>query len=204
MTSPDSNHLTWHAPLLEQEARESCLNQKGCVLWFTGLSGSGKSTVARAFEQRLVSKGRVAYALDGDNLRLGLNTDLTFSAEDRKENIRRVGELARLFADAGLICLTAFISPYRDDRNRVRKRIQEGRFFEIYVATPLEICEQRDPKGLYEKARTGEIPNFTGISAPYEAPLNPDLAVNEPGMSLDDSVDALWNFLIEQGIFLPQ
>lgn len=204
MTSPDSNHLTWHAPLLEQEVRESCLNQKGCVLWFTGLSGSGKSTVARAFEHRLVSQGRVAYALDGDNLRLGLNTDLTFSAEDRKENIRRVGELARLFADAGLICLTAFISPYRDDRNRVRQRIQDGRFFEIYVATPLEICEQRDPKGLYEKARTGEIPNFTGISAPYEAPLNPDLLVNEPGMSLDDSVDALWNFLIEQGIFLPQ
>lgn len=204
MTSQDSNNLTWHAPLLKSTDREAYLKQKGCVLWFTGLSGSGKSTVARAFEERLVSHGKIAYALDGDNLRLGLNTDLTFSAEDRKENIRRVGELARLFADAGIICLTAFISPYRDDRARVRTRIPNARFYEIYVATPLEVCEQRDPKGLYEKARAGEIPNFTGISAPYEAPLNPDLKVNVPGMSLDDSVDALWNFLVEQGIFLPQ
>ena len=201
MSESKSSNLTWHGALLSTEKREQLLGQKGCVLWFTGLSGSGKSTVARALEQRIVQASSQAYVLDGDNLRLGLNADLTFKPEDRKENIRRVGELAKLFADSGVICLTAFISPYRADRDRIREILPSGRFFEIHVATPLEICESRDPKGLYKKARTGDINNFTGISAPYEAPIRPDLVVNSPGMDLNDSVDALWNLLKEKQIF---
>ena len=201
MSTPKASNLTWHGSLLDPATRESHIGQKGCVLWFTGLSGSGKSTVARALEKRLVEAGHFAYVLDGDNLRMGLNSDLSFAPEDRTENIRRVGELAKLFADSGVICLSAFISPYRADRDRIRAQFPLHRFFEIHVATPIEICEQRDPKGLYEKARRGEINDFTGISAPYEAPTAPELVVNTEGMDLATSVEALWELLNRHEIF---
>ncbi len=176
-TNPDpkAQNITWHAANLSHDDREAAIDQRGCVLWFTGFSGSGKSTVARAVEHLLLKRGKVAYVLDGDNLRMGLNADLGFAPEDRTENIRRVGAVAQLFADAGILTLTAFISPYRADRAAARSRLPEGRFVECHVATPLEICEQRDPKGLYKRARAGEIGQFTGISAPYEEPVDPEL-----------------------------
>ena len=152
--------------------------QKPCVLWFTGLSGSGKSTVANALEGALFERGRHTYLLDGDNVRHGLNKDLGFSAQDRVENIRRIGEVAKLFVDAGLVVMTAFISPYRSDRELVRELMEQGEFLEVFVNTPLEVCEERDPKGLYKKARAGEIKNFTGIDDPYEAPQNPEITVH--------------------------
>jgi adenylylsulfate kinase len=195
MKRDNSSNLTWHGALLDGQKREHLLDQRGCVLWFTGLSGSGKSTVAREVEQQLLRLGKNAYVLDGDNLRLGLNADLTFSAADRKENIRRVGSVAALFADAGVICLSAFISPYQSDRDQVRHRLSEGRFLEVHVATSLEECEQRDPKGLYAKARRGEITDFTGISAPYEPPQTPELTVNDQGQTLEEAVSAVMNML---------
>jgi adenylylsulfate kinase len=177
MPEPTAGNLTWHAGELTAADREAALGQRGGVVWLTGLSGSGKSTVARRVERLLVERGFAAYVLDGDNLRLGLNRDLGFSAADRTENIRRVGCVAALFADAGVVCLTAFISPFRADRDTARAATARDRFLEVYVDTPLSVCEARDPKGLYRRARAGEISDFTGISSPYEPPTSPELTL---------------------------
>jgi adenylyl-sulfate kinase len=167
------------------------MGQRGCVLWLTGLSGSGKSTVAGALEKTLVDSGRIAYVLDGDNVRHGLNSDLGFAAGDRAENIRRVGEVAALFADAGIIVITAFISPYREDRRRAREAVAPKTFIEVFIDAPVEICEQRDPKGLYRKARSGELAQFTGIDAPYEAPEKPEMVLRTHEHTLAEEVDRL-------------
>ena len=169
------------------QERESILGHTSVTVWFTGLSGSGKSTLAFAVEEALVHLGTAAYVLDGDNIRFGLNRDLGFSPEDRTENIRRIGEVCRLFQDSGMIVLTAFISPYQADRDQVRSLHPDGRFIEVFVDAPLEVCEKRDVKGLYQKARTGEIPEFSGISAPYEAPTNPELRI-DTSKPLDECV----------------
>lgn len=183
--STASTNIKWHHGELDEAGREKLLGGPGCVVWFTGLSGSGKSTVARRVERRLLEAGVRAYVLDGDNLRHGLNGDLGFSPDDRAENIRRVGEVARLMADAGLVVLSAFVSPYAADRNRVRELVPSGRFIEVFVDTPLEVCEARDPKGLYKKARAGVIADFTGISAPYEAPVRAEVHLKTHGKSID-------------------
>ena len=182
---PTSANVKWHHGELTEADRQRLLGGPGCVVWFTGLSGSGKSTVARRVERHLLEAGVRAYVLDGDNLRHGLNGDLGFTAEDRTENIRRVGEVARLMADAGLVVLSAFVSPYAADRDRVRGLVPGGRFIEVFVDTPLAVCEARDPKGLYKKARAGVISDFTGISAPYEAPPAPEVHLQTDGKSID-------------------
>lgn len=169
-------------------------------MWLTGLSGSGKSTIAHALEARLIETGRLAYVLDGDNLRHGLNSDLGFSARDREENIRRVGEVAALFAEAGVIAITSLISPYRAERDRARHRVNGERFLEVFVDVPLEICEQRDPKGLYRRARAGEIADFTGLSAPYEEPSSPDVRIRAGEVSVAEAVEMLENALRERGL----
>ena len=189
--SPKAENIVNHESLVSNELRQRKLGQGGCVLWFTGYSGSGKSTLASALEKALIDDHHFAYVLDGDNIRHGLNHDLGFSAQDRTENIRRIGEVANLFADAGVITLTAFISPYRADRQIAREVIGESRFREVYLTTPIEVCEQRDPKGLYKKARSGEIPQFTGISAPYEPPLNPDITIDTSKNNLAGCVETL-------------
>ncbi len=168
-------NIVWHQHSIDKEFRAKLKQQKPVILWFTGLSGAGKSTVAGALENKLAEKGYHTYLLDGDNVRHGLCSDLGFSEQDRRENIRRIGELAKLMADAGLIVLSAFISPHRAERQLVREMVPEGEFLEVYVNTSLEVCEQRDPKGLYKKARAGEIRNFTGIDSDYEAPINPEI-----------------------------
>jgi len=165
------------------------------VLWLTGLSSAGKSTIATELERELFNLGRHAYVLDGDNIRHGLGSDLGFSPKDRTENIRRIGEVAKLFADAGVICITAFISPYREDRGLVRRILPRGRFIEVFVNAPLEVCEQRDPKGLYAKARAKEIKEFTGISAPYEAPLNPEIELRTDQLTIAECVTRVLEFL---------
>jgi adenylylsulfate kinase len=175
------------------------LGQKGVTVWLTGLSGSGKSTVAVAAEEALVRRGRLAYVLDGDNIRHGLNKNLGFSPEDRTENIRRIGEVAKLFTDAGVIVFTSFISPYRADRDLVRKLHDEGRFVEVHVAASVDTCESRDVKGLYKKARAGEIKEFTGISAPYEAPNAPELTIDTNGEPVEKSVERLVVYLEAKG-----
>ena len=177
---PNQNpNIVWHSNNLSAEERHASLGYTGATIWFTGLSGSGKSSIASAAEKLIVASGSPSYLLDGDNVRLGLNQDLNFSAEDRHENVRRVAEVARLFADAGLIALVPLISPYRDDRQNARELHDRFglRFFEVFVDTPIEICEERDPKGLYKKARSGEIKGFTGIDDPYEEPSSPDLTL---------------------------
>lgn len=174
---PANKNVTFHRGTVDRENRERLLGQRGCVVWFTGLSGSGKSTIAREVETLLAAAGRLVYVLDGDNVRHGLNSDLGFSDADRQENIRRIAEVAALFVDAGIIVLTAFISPFVDDRERARAIIGPDRFVEVFVDTPLATCERRDPKGLYEKARSGAIAEFTGISSPYEPPLAPALVL---------------------------
>ena len=182
------SNLTWHSNNLSRKERHASLGYTGATIWFTGLSGSGKSSIASATEKLLVTSGRPSYLLDGDNLRLGLNEDLNFSAKDRHENVRRVAEVARLFADAGLVALVPLISPYREDRENAREiHDQFGlRFFEVFVDTPIEVCEERDPKGLYKKARAGEIKDFTGIDDPYETPNDPDLILTpENGLPED-------------------
>ena len=182
------SNLTWHSNNLSREERHASLGYTGATIWFTGLSGSGKSSIASATEKLLVTSGRPSYLLDGDNLRLGLNEDLNFSAKDRHENVRRVAEVARLFADAGLVALVPLISPYREDRENAREiHDQFGlRFFEVFVDTPIGVCEERDPKGLYKKARSGEIKDFTGIDDPYETPNDPDLILTpENGLPED-------------------
>lgn len=198
--SGKSPNVVWHQGQVAQNQRESLLGQRGCVVWFTGLSGSGKSTVAAALERALVERGSLAYLLDGDNVRHGLNGDLGFSPEDRAENIRRIGEVAALFSRCGVITLTAFISPYRRDRRRVQKTVGEDRFLEVHIHAPMSTCEQRDPKGLYQKARAGEIRDFTGIDAPYEAPKAPDLRIDTHEHSVDESVELLLNLLKEKGV----
>lgn len=177
MTQVKATNIVWHEGHVGRDQRETLLEQKGVLVWLTGLPSSGKSTIAFTTEHALVERGHLAYALDGDNIRHGLNKNLGFSAEDRAENIRRVGEVGKLFADAGVITLSSFVSPYRADRDAVRDLMGEGGFLEVFIDTPLELCEERDPKGLYKKARAGEIPNFTGISDPYEPPKNAELVI---------------------------
>ncbi|URZ14038.1 adenylyl-sulfate kinase [Clostridium felsineum] len=176
MNNKKSTNVVWQETKIKREHREKMLKQKGVVLWFTGLSGSGKSTVASLLEKSLYEMGYLTYLLDGDNLRHGLNSDLGFRSEDRTENIRRVSEVAKLFADGGIITITTFISPFKEDRSNARKLLGED-FVEVYIDCPLEVCEKRDPKGIYRKARDGEIKNFTGIDSPYEAPENPNITV---------------------------
>jgi len=194
-----STNITWHEGHVTREDREQRLGQRGVTIWLTGLSGSGKSTIAVAAEKELLAQGRVAYVLDGDNIRHGLNANLGFSPEDRTENIRRIGEVARLFTDAGVIVLTSFISPYRADRDAVRGKMEKGDFVEVYVAASLETCESRDVKGLYQKARAGQIPEFTGISAPYEEPRSPELVLDTNDQTVEASVSALVGYLRDQG-----
>jgi adenylylsulfate kinase len=199
MSEPKSKNITWHGAEVTRDEREQILGQKGCVVWLTGLSGSGKSTICRRVEQKLLAEDVYTYVLDGDNVRHHLNKDLGFSPADRNENIRRVGCVAQLFADSSSICLTAFISPYRADRDQARALLEPGRFIEVFVATTLEECEKRDPKGLYKKARAGQIPEFTGISAPYEAPENAELVLRTEGRSVDECADDVIRFLREKG-----
>jgi len=196
-----STNITWHEGHITRGDREALLGQKGVTVWLTGLSGSGKSTIAVAAEHALLRSGRLGYVLDGDNIRHGLNANLGFSPEDRTENIRRIGEVAKLFADAGVIVFTSFISPYRADRDAVRAIMDPGRFVEVLVDASLETCESRDVKGLYQKARAGEIPEFTGISAPYEPPENPELVLDTNVQSVRESVAELVRYL-EKGGFL--
>lgn len=186
-----SENITWSQGKVTHEERERQNGHSGYVIWFTGLSGSGKSTLATELERELFLRGKHAYVLDGDNIRHGLCSDLGFTPDDRKENIRRVGEVAKLFADSGMICLTAFISPYRSDRELARNIAPSGRFIEVYLNTPIEVCEQRDPKGLYIKARSGAIKQFTGVSAPYETPLNPELELHTEQCTIPECVAAV-------------
>jgi adenylylsulfate kinase len=200
MAEQKATNITWHSGAITNEDRERLLNQKGIVIWYTGLSGSGKSTLAHAVEEKLFENGNISYVLDGDNIRHGLNKNLGFSPEDREENIRRIGEVSNLFADSGVIAMTAFISPYRGDRDKARELVAEGRFIEVYVKVPLEVAESRDPKGLYKKARAGEIKEFTGIDAPYEEPLNAELVIDTSEHSLEDSADIVINYLKEKSL----
>jgi adenylylsulfate kinase len=190
-----SSNTVWHHATVTRARREKLNGHKGAIVWFTGLSGSGKSTLAHAVEERMYQAGCRTFVLDGDNVRHGLCADLGFSDEARTENIRRVGEAAKLFVEAGVVVLTAFISPFEGDRERVRKLAGEGDFIEIYCRCPLEVCEQRDVKGLYKRARAGEIAHFTGISSPYEPPYAPDLVVETSVLALDESVDAVLKLL---------
>lgn len=203
MTPSQARNLTWHAGRVTAERRVELLGQRGAVVWFTGLSGSGKSTLAMALEERLLLDGRLAFVLDGDNVRHGLNADLGFGDADRQENIRRVGEVARLFAEAGMIALAAFISPFRADRARVAERVG-ALYLEVHVATPIEVCEVRDPKGLYQRARRGEIADFTGISSPYEPPEAPALTLDTGALTIDEAVDQLVDLLVQRGVFAPR
>lgn len=202
MAEQKATNVHWHEGEVTREDRQRLLGQKGATLWFTGLSGSGKSTVAVALEKVLLERGRLAYRLDGDNVRLGINKNLGFSAEDRAENIRRIGEIAKLFVDTGVIVLSSFVSPYRADRDLVRALHDAGNmdFIEVFVDCSLDEAEKRDPKGLYKKARAGEIKNFTGISDPYEAPLKPELVLKSDEMSLETEVAALLDLLEARGI----
>jgi adenylylsulfate kinase len=202
MTKQVATNITWHEGSVSRAERNKNLGQKGATVWFTGLSGSGKSTIAVALEQVLLQRGKHAYCLDGDNVRHGLNKNLGFSAEDREENIRRIGEVARLFADAGLIALTSFISPYRADRDKARALHDDDAldFIECYVHCPLDVAEERDPKGLYKKARAGEIKGFTGIDDPYEEPLNAELVLRTDQHSVAECVRQVLDLLDEKGI----
>ena len=198
MSEPKSKNITWHHGLVSRDEREKRNKNKGVILWYTGLSGSGKSTIANAVERRLFDSGHHVYALDGDNIRFGLNSNLGFSPEDRTENIRRIGEVAKLFVDAGVIVSTAFISPYRKDRDRVRSIVEDKDMIEIFVKCDLAICEQRDPKMLYKKARAGEIKEFTGISAPYEEPEEPELIIDSGKQQLDKCVQIVIDYLTDR------
>ena len=195
MTEQKATNVTWHAHAVSKEDHHKLKGHKGAVLWFTGLSACGKSTVANAVDHKLHQMGKHSFVLDGDNIRMGLNKNLSFSAEDRAENIRRIGEVAKLFASAGTVTLTAFISPYRADRDKVREILQPGEFIEIFVDTPLADAEARDPKGLYAKARAGEIKNFTGIDSPYEAPETPELRIDTTAMSAEEAAQQILDYL---------
>lgn len=200
MTNQVATNVTWHDGEVTRADRFNRLGQHGVTLWFTGLSGSGKSTIAVAVEKALHKLGKLSYRLDGDNIRLGINKNLGFSAEDRQENIRRIGEISKLYCDTGIITLNSFISPYRADRDAVRQLHEDGgyNFIEVHVNCALECAEARDPKGLYKKARAGEIKNFTGIDDPYEPPLNPEIVLNTDQMSLEEEVEMVLNYLQEQ------
>jgi adenylylsulfate kinase len=202
MTQIKATNITWHEGHVSREERAQLLKQKGATLWFTGLSGSGKSTIAFTLEHVLVQRGRLAYVLDGDNIRHGLNKNLGFSAADREENIRRIGEVAKLFADCGVLTMTSFISPYRADRDKVRALHVEGKlpFIEVFVNTPIQTCEQRDPKGLYKKARAGQLKGFTGIDDPYEPPLQPELTIDATNTSPQQATVMLIEYLEKQGM----
>jgi adenylylsulfate kinase len=194
-----SNNLTFHEHVVSKEQRGKIKNQKPCVLWFTGLSGSGKSTIANVVECELLKLKKHTYLLDGDNIRFGLNNDLGFSHEDRKENIRRIGEVAKLFVDSGLIVLSAFISPFQKDRDRIRSIVESDEFIEIFIDTPLEVCERRDPKGLYKKVRKGSITEFTGISSPYELPINPEIHIKTEQLTVKEASQNIIEYLEKKG-----
>lgn len=193
-------NVVWHFSIVNKEQRRILNNHKSCVLWVTGLSASGKSTLANALECRLHEIGIHSYLLDGDNIRHGLNKDLDFNPEDRRENIRRIAEVAKLFVDAGIMVITAFISPYRRDRQMARQLVERVEFIEIYAKCPLDICEKRDPKGLYKRARAGIIPEFTGITAPYEEPKNPEIIIETNKNTIEESVNQIVKYLLKQKI----
>lgn len=199
MTEQKATNVTWHEHKVSKDERFKLSGHKGAVLWFTGLSACGKSTIANAVDHKLHLAGKRSFVLDGDNIRMGLNKNLGFSAEDRAENIRRIGEVAKLFTDAGTFALTAFISPYRGDRDKVRAILGPGEFIEIFVDASIETCEQRDPKGLYKKARAGEIKNFTGISDPYEAPEKPELVLDSNGKGIEALSNEVIAYLEKNG-----
>jgi adenylylsulfate kinase len=200
MAEQKATNVHWHEHSVSKAERCQLSGHKGAVLWFTGLSASGKSTVANTVDHKLHSMGKRAFVLDGDNIRMGLNKNLGFSAEDRAENIRRIGEVGKLFVNAGVIAITAFISPYRRDRDAVRALLEPGEFLEIFMNTPIEICETRDPKGLYKKARAGQIKGFTGIDDPYEAPERPELTLDGGAKSIDDLADEVIAYLNQRGL----
>jgi adenylylsulfate kinase len=200
MSNPEERNIVWHKPTVTRARRAQNNRHNSAVLWFTGLSGAGKSTIAHAVEERLFQRGCNTYVLDGDNVRHGLCGDLGFSDADRQENIRRIGEMAKLFVDAGVITLTAFISPFRQDRDKARRLMEDTDFVEIFCYCPLEVCESRDPKGLYRKARAGLIKGYTGISSPYEEPENPELKLDTSTQSLDHCADSVITFLEGKGI----
>ncbi|MGG3564827.1 adenylyl-sulfate kinase [Neobacillus rhizosphaerae] len=195
-----ATNITWHATTVTKEDRRLKKGHGSSVLWFTGLSGSGKSTIANAVSSELFRQGITEYVLDGDNIRHGLNKDLGFSDHDRTENIRRIGEVAKLFVDSGALVTTAFISPFRSDRDQVRELFQDGEFIEVFIDCPLEECERRDPKQLYVKARRGEIKDFTGINSPYEAPLSPEITVRSDQLTVEEAVKQIFGFLQDKNI----
>jgi adenylylsulfate kinase len=195
-----ATNITWHASTVTKLDRHAQNGHGSCVLWFTGLSGSGKSTIANAVSSALYRQGINEYVLDGDNIRHGLNKDLGFSDHDRTENIRRIGEVAKLFVDSGAVVTTAFISPFRSDRDQVRAIFEEGEFIEVFVDCPIEECEKRDPKQLYAKARRGEIKDFTGIDSPYEAPENPEITVRSDLLTVEEAVNQIFGYLQEKNI----
>ncbi|QBM16380.1 adenylyl-sulfate kinase [Marinobacter sp. JH2] len=198
------SNIVWHDHKITRAERSTNKNQKPCLLWFTGLSGSGKSTIANALDVALHDRGYHTFLLDGDNVRHGLCSDLGFSDDDREENIRRVGEVCKLFADAGLIVMSAFISPFTSDRRMVRKLFPAGEFIEVFMDAPLETCETRDPKGLYKKARAGEIKHFTGIDSPYEVPSHPELRLDTSQNTVEECVDSLIAYLLDRGMIAPK
>ncbi|MCI0470303.1 MAG: adenylyl-sulfate kinase [Candidatus Aminicenantes bacterium] len=200
MNKQKATNVVWHEHKVKREDREAALKQKGVVLWFTGLSACGKSTVANEVAYRLHLAGKLAYVLDGDNIRHGLNKNLGFSPEDREENIRRISEVANLFADAGAVAITAFISPYRKDRDFCRSLLGDGRFVEIFVKASIDTCEARDPKGFYKKAKSGEIKEFTGISAPYEEPLHPEIILDADNLGIEEEVKIVIDYLEQKKI----
>ena len=206
MAKQVATNITWHEGHVDRAQRNQLLKQRGVTIWFTGLPSSGKSTIAFTLEHALVERGHLAYVLDGDNIRHGLNKNLGFSPEDRNENIRRIGEVAKLFADAGVLTCTSFISPYRVDRDQARQIHADAGlpFVEVFVQTPIELCEQRDPKGLYKKARAGQLKEFTGVSAPYEEPSHPELVLNTAELSPADAAGVVMVYLTAKGLIGEQ
>lgn len=200
MSRDTTANIVWHPTTVTKTDRQQRTGHKSAILWFTGLSGAGKSTLANAVEYELHQRGLASYVLDGDNIRHGLNRGLGFGPDDRKENIRRIGEVAKLFVDAGVITLTAFISPYLEDRELARSLVDEGEFIEVYVKCPLEECERRDVKGLYQKARNGEISQFTGISSPYEEPVSAELVIESNAQTIEESVQRVIAYLEKRGV----
>jgi len=198
ITEQRNNNVIWHRPLVTRQMREVLNGHKSLVLWFTGLPSSGKSTIAHALEKKLYDLKVRTYTLDGDNIRHGLCSDLGFSPEDRAENMRRIAEVIKLFLDAGIVVLCAFVSPYKKDREMVKKTVGKENFVEIYCRCPVEVCKKRDPKGFYEKAEKGEIKNYTGVSAPYEEPENPDLILDTHLLTVEESVEKVLNFVIDK------
>ena len=200
MTVTKATNVVWHEHKVSRQERESLLGQKGVLIWFTGLSASGKSTVANEVASRLHKQGKLTYILDGDNIRHGLNKDLGFSPADREENIRRISEVGKLFADSGVVTLTAFISPYRKDRDFGRSLLEPGRFIEVFVKASIDTCKDRDPKGLYRKARRGELANFTGVTAPYEEPLQPEIVLDADVLTVEEEAEMIVSYLNEKGL----